>query len=411
MPRLRRTQRQPTSRVVSSCRRDRPGTTTVAIAGHTSERCPARHGRVTVRCHGGAGGDATCGRDRRDASARPTPCSPCRWPWPGSSTCATTSTTPPTTGRSFAASVVVAIATLSLAWRRRWPFTTLCVVAGAIAVPELFGALTFTLWGHFVPLLVAAYTVARWCNGRLACDRRADRRGGDRGGDAAGCRPRARRATSRSRSSPRPVDDRRSGSAATTGACAGAGRPCPPTRDRPRGRGRRCARCRAQPDRPRAARRGGPLRQRDGRAGRCLRGVPRSFARACAGAAAGGAGDRTAGDRRAHADARPAPGGSGDAPYRLPRSPASPSCPSSSSGSTASGCTSSSARSETPSRCRPGSTSPSSGSCRKRSPTPSSTPAGRRGPRRAAATCRAPSRSRSPTTGPPRARRPRAATA
>ena len=39
---------------------------------------------------------------------------------------------------------------------------------GAIAVPELFGALTFTLWGHFVPLLVAAYTVARWCNGRLA---------------------------------------------------------------------------------------------------------------------------------------------------------------------------------------------------------------------------------------------------
>src|SRR6476659_4761206 len=65
-------------------------------------------------------------------------------------------------GSQFAASVVVAIATLSLAWRRRWPFRTLCVVAAAIAVPELFGALTFTLWGHFVPLLVAAYTVARW---------------------------------------------------------------------------------------------------------------------------------------------------------------------------------------------------------------------------------------------------------
>jgi hypothetical protein len=48
-------------------------------------------------------------------------------------------------GSQFAASVVVAVATLSLAWRRRCPFATLCVVAGAIAVPELFGALTFTL--------------------------------------------------------------------------------------------------------------------------------------------------------------------------------------------------------------------------------------------------------------------------
>jgi signal transduction histidine kinase len=71
-------------------------------------------------------------------------------------------------GSGFATAVVVAVATLGLAWRRRWPFPTLCVVAGAIAVPELFGALTFTLWGHFVPLLVAAYTVARWCSGRLA---------------------------------------------------------------------------------------------------------------------------------------------------------------------------------------------------------------------------------------------------
>lgn len=71
-------------------------------------------------------------------------------------------------GSDFATAVVVAVATLALAWRRRWPFATLCVVAGAIAFPDLFGTLTFTLWGHFAPLLVAAYTAARWCDGRLA---------------------------------------------------------------------------------------------------------------------------------------------------------------------------------------------------------------------------------------------------
>jgi signal transduction histidine kinase len=71
-------------------------------------------------------------------------------------------------GPDFAAAVVVAVSTLALAWRRRWPFAILCVVAGAIAGPELLGTLTFTLWGHFVPLLVATYTCARWCGGRAA---------------------------------------------------------------------------------------------------------------------------------------------------------------------------------------------------------------------------------------------------
>ena len=42
---------------------------------------------------------------------------------------------------------VVVTATLALAWRRRYPFPTLCVVAAVISVPELVGTLTFTLWG------------------------------------------------------------------------------------------------------------------------------------------------------------------------------------------------------------------------------------------------------------------------
>lgn len=69
-------------------------------------------------------------------------------------------------GSDFAAAAVVAIATLAVAWWRRRPLATLCVVAAAITVPELFTRLTVTLWGHFVPLLIAVYGLARWCPSR-----------------------------------------------------------------------------------------------------------------------------------------------------------------------------------------------------------------------------------------------------
>jgi signal transduction histidine kinase len=71
-------------------------------------------------------------------------------------------------GPDASAAVVVVIASLALAWRRRYPFQSLCVAAAVITVPELVGTLTFTLWGHFLPLLVAAYSVARRCGHRLA---------------------------------------------------------------------------------------------------------------------------------------------------------------------------------------------------------------------------------------------------
>jgi signal transduction histidine kinase len=71
-------------------------------------------------------------------------------------------------GSAVATASVVAIATLALAWYRRRPLATLGVVVAAIAAPELFTRLTVTLWGHFVPLLICVYAVARWCDGRRA---------------------------------------------------------------------------------------------------------------------------------------------------------------------------------------------------------------------------------------------------
>jgi signal transduction histidine kinase len=71
-------------------------------------------------------------------------------------------------GSDTATSVVVTVAALALAWRRTHPLATLAVVAAATAGPELVTELTITLWGHFVPLLVACYSAARWCGRRGA---------------------------------------------------------------------------------------------------------------------------------------------------------------------------------------------------------------------------------------------------
>jgi signal transduction histidine kinase len=69
-------------------------------------------------------------------------------------------------GSAFATAAVVAIATLAVAWCRRRPLGALAVVVAATTVPELFGRLTVTLWGHFAPLLIAVYGLARWCGSR-----------------------------------------------------------------------------------------------------------------------------------------------------------------------------------------------------------------------------------------------------
>jgi signal transduction histidine kinase len=64
-------------------------------------------------------------------------------------------------GPGFAAAATTAVATAALALRRRAPLLTVCCVAAAVAGPELVALLTITLWGSFVPLLIALYSVAR----------------------------------------------------------------------------------------------------------------------------------------------------------------------------------------------------------------------------------------------------------
>jgi signal transduction histidine kinase len=71
-------------------------------------------------------------------------------------------------GPGFAAAAATAVATAALALRRLAPLLTVCVVSAAVAGPELITRLTSTLWGDFVPLLIALYSVARHARLRAA---------------------------------------------------------------------------------------------------------------------------------------------------------------------------------------------------------------------------------------------------
>ena len=71
-------------------------------------------------------------------------------------------------GPGFAAAATTAVATAVIALRRRAPLLTVCTVAAAVAAPELVTLLTITLWGCFVPLLIALYSVARHASARAA---------------------------------------------------------------------------------------------------------------------------------------------------------------------------------------------------------------------------------------------------
>jgi signal transduction histidine kinase len=64
-------------------------------------------------------------------------------------------------GPPWAVAVLTLVATGALAFRRIAPLATALTVAAAVALPELVTVLTISLWGDFVPLLVAAYAVAR----------------------------------------------------------------------------------------------------------------------------------------------------------------------------------------------------------------------------------------------------------
>jgi signal transduction histidine kinase len=71
-------------------------------------------------------------------------------------------------GPDVAKAAVTLVATLALALRRRAPLATLCIVAVAVAAPEIVSRLTIQLWGDFLPILVAVYAALRHGGRRAA---------------------------------------------------------------------------------------------------------------------------------------------------------------------------------------------------------------------------------------------------
>lgn len=71
-------------------------------------------------------------------------------------------------GPHWAVVLCTLIATAALAFRRRAPLATALAVSAAVAGPQLVTVLTISLWGDFLPLIVAAYSVARYSDRRTA---------------------------------------------------------------------------------------------------------------------------------------------------------------------------------------------------------------------------------------------------
>jgi signal transduction histidine kinase len=71
-------------------------------------------------------------------------------------------------GPDLATVCTTIVATGALAFRRIAPLLTVSVVAVAVAAPDLVTPLTIQLWGDFLPVLIATYSVARYSNRRTA---------------------------------------------------------------------------------------------------------------------------------------------------------------------------------------------------------------------------------------------------
>ena len=69
-------------------------------------------------------------------------------------------------GPQWAVAICTLVVTGALALRRRAPLATAVTVATAVAAPQFVTLLTISLWGDFLPFLVAAYSVARYADRR-----------------------------------------------------------------------------------------------------------------------------------------------------------------------------------------------------------------------------------------------------